>query len=134
MVLSAIAPDTIVAVVAQNTRLNTKLEKSKFSYAVKRSNPGFPMKPARSSPSNRLNPIRINTTVPIQKSIKFFIMIFPVFLALVKPASTIAKPACIQKTRAAPIKNHTAKTSPCVASDIKLLISSLITSTSNYIF
>ena len=30
-VLSAIAPDTIVAVVAQNTKLNTKLEKSKLS-------------------------------------------------------------------------------------------------------
>ena len=29
LVLSAIAPDTIVAVVAQNTRLNTKAEKSK---------------------------------------------------------------------------------------------------------
>lgn len=31
LVLSAIAPETIVAVVAQNTRLNTKFEKSKFS-------------------------------------------------------------------------------------------------------
>ena len=33
---------TIVAVVAQNTRLNTKLEKLKFAYEVKRSNPGLP--------------------------------------------------------------------------------------------
>ncbi len=30
-VLSAMAPETIVAVVAQNTRLNTKFEKSKFA-------------------------------------------------------------------------------------------------------
>ena len=30
-VLSAIAPETIVAVVAQNTKLNTKPEKSKFA-------------------------------------------------------------------------------------------------------
>ena len=45
----------------------------------------------------------------MQKSIRFFIMIFPAFFALVNPVSTIAKPACIQKTRAAPIKNHTPK-------------------------
>ena len=31
LALSAMAPETIVAVVAQNTRLNTKLKKSKFS-------------------------------------------------------------------------------------------------------
>ena len=49
----------------------------------------------------------MNITVPIQKSIRFFIMIFPVFFALVKPASTIANPACIQNTNAAPIRNHT---------------------------
>ena len=30
-VRSAIAPDTIVAVVAQNTKLNTKLDQSKFA-------------------------------------------------------------------------------------------------------
>ncbi len=43
----------------------------------------------------------------MQKSIRFFMIMFPVFFALVKPASTIAKPACIQNTNAAPIKNHT---------------------------
>ena len=31
LVLSAIDPDTIVAVVAQNTKLNTKLDQSKFA-------------------------------------------------------------------------------------------------------
>ena len=42
----------------------------------------------------------------MQKSIKFFMMIFPAFFALVKPVSTMANPACIQKTSAAPIKNQ----------------------------
>ena len=42
----------------------------------------------------------------MQKSIRFFIMIFPAFFALVKPVSTIAKPACIKNTSAAPIRNH----------------------------
>ena len=111
MVRSAMAPETMVAVVAQKTRLNTKLEKSKLSYAVNRSKPGLPMNPSRSSPISRLKPMRIKTTVPMQKSIRFFMMILPVFLARVKPASTMANPACIQKTNAAPIRYHTLHTS-----------------------
>jgi len=59
-------------------------------------------------------------------------MILPVFFALVKPASTIAKPACIQNTSAAPIKNHTEKTSVVVVSEIRLTIDSLIKSSSFY--
>ena len=43
-------------------------------------------------------------------------MMLPVFLALVKPASTIAKPACIQNTSAAPIRNQTAKSCSFVIS------------------
>ena len=82
-----------------------------FCIGTVMSNPGFPIRPTRSSPRNRPKPIRINITVPIQKSIRFFIRIFPGFFALVKPASTIAKPACIQNTSAAPIKNQTPKTS-----------------------
>ena len=111
MVRSAMAPDTIVAVVAQNTKLNTKEDQLKSPYVVKISNPGFPINPTRSSPNNKLKPIKINTTVPIQKSIKFFIMMLPAFFALVKPASTIANPACIQNTNAAPIRNQTPNTS-----------------------
>ena len=42
--------------------------------------------------------------VPMQKSIRFFMMMLPAFFALVKPVSTMAKPACIQKTKAAPIR------------------------------
>ena len=40
--------------------------------------------------------------VPMQKSIRFFIRMLPVFLARVKPASHMAKPACMKKTSAAP--------------------------------
>ena len=70
------------------------------------------MMPTMSSPSRRLKPIRMKTTVPIQKSIRFFIRILPAFFALVKPVSTIANPACIQNTSAAPIRNQTPNTSP----------------------
>ena len=43
----------------------------------------------------------INTEV---YGVWFFIMMLPAFLALVKPASHIAKPACIQNTSAAPMR------------------------------
>ena len=56
--------------------------------------------PANISPK----PINQNTTVPMAKSIKFFIIIFPAFLALVNPVSTIANPACMKNTSAAPSK------------------------------
>jgi hypothetical protein len=73
---------------------------------------GNPIKPPNvSSPSKIPNPRNINTIVPIQKSIRFFIIIFPAFFALVKPVSTIANPACIKNTRAAPIKYQIPKTS-----------------------
>ena len=49
----------------------------------------------------------MNTTVPMQKSIRFFMMMFPAFLARVKPASTAANPHCMKNTRIAPTKNHT---------------------------
>ena len=48
------------------------------------------------------NPIIQYTGVPIQKSIRFFIMMLPAFLALVRPDSRIANPACIKNTNAAP--------------------------------
>ena len=46
--------------------------------------------------------------VPMQKSIRFFMIMLPAFLALVKPVSTIAKPHCIKNTSAAPMRNHMA--------------------------
>ena len=48
------------------------------------------------------NPTSQKAGVPIQKSIRFFTRILPVFLLRVKPASHIANPACIKKTIAAP--------------------------------
>ena len=39
--------------------------------------------------------------VPMQKSIRFFMMMLPAFFARVKPVSTMAKPACMKNTRAA---------------------------------
>ena len=47
-------------------------------------------------------PISQNTGVPMQKSIRFFISMLPVFFARVKPASHMEKPACMKKTIAAP--------------------------------
>ena len=75
-------------------------------------------------PSIRDAPQINHITVPIQKSIRFFIIIFPAFFALVKPASHMANPACIQKTRAAPARNHTEKISP--SSDFITSISSFV--------
>jgi hypothetical protein len=40
---------------------------------------------------------------------RFFMMMFAAFFALVKPDSTIAKPHCMKKTKAAPIKNQIVK-------------------------
>ena len=62
----------------------------------------------------------------MQKSIRFFMMMLPVFFALVNPASTMANPACIQNTSAAPIRNHTANTSAEVVSATNSLIASSI--------
>ena len=38
----------------------------------------------------------------MQKSIRFFMRMLPVFFARVKPASHMAKPACMKNTSAAP--------------------------------
>ena len=66
---------------------------------------GSPTSPRRQScPIISEYPSRENTIVPMQKSIRFFIIMLPAFFARVKPVSTIAKPACIQNTKAAPIK------------------------------
>ena len=67
--------------------------------------------PSASSPSNNPKPRKINTIVPIQKSIRFFMMMLPAFFALVNPVSTMANPACIKNTNAAPIRNQMPNTS-----------------------
>ena len=55
-------------------------------------------------------PTSQNAGVPIQKSIRFFIRMLPVFFALVKPASQSEKPACIKNTRAVPISTQIVST------------------------
>ena len=57
-------------------------------------------------------------------------IMFPAFFALVKPASTIANPHCIKKTRAAPIKNQMPNTSSFTIEEI---VSILIIFTSFYL-
>ena len=61
---------------------------------------------ALDEPNIRPKPTSQKQGVPMQKSIRFFIRILPVFLARVKPASHIEKPACIKNTSAAPIRTH----------------------------
>lgn len=96
----------------------------KLPYLVKTSKLNPPANPCRIfSPSISEAPQINHMTVPMQKSIRFFIIMLPAFFALVKPASHMANPACIQNTSAAPARNHTAKTSPSNA----FIISSVIT-------
>ena len=52
-VLSAIAPETIVAAVAQNTKLNVKLDQFVPAKSVNGLSP-HPISPAKSCPINRL--------------------------------------------------------------------------------
>ena len=102
------APETMVAQVAQNTRLKKKVDQSYVAKLVNRSRLGMPTKPnSASSPIRSPAPSKINTMVPRQKSSRFFMMMLPAFFARVKPVSTIAKPACMNQTRMAPIKNQT---------------------------
>ena len=58
------------------------------------------------SPNIKPKPKSQNSGVPIQKSIRFFMIMLPAFFARVKPVSTIAKPACIKNTSAAPNSTH----------------------------
>ena len=51
-------------------------------------------------------PTSQKTGVPMQKSMRFFIRMLPVFLARVNPASHMANPACMKKTRAAPTRTQ----------------------------
>ena len=59
-------------------------------------------------------------------------MILPAFLALVNPVSTIANPACIKNTKAAPIKNQMLNTSVPTALVIAVNISPVIIISSSH--
>ena len=113
-VRSAMEPDTMVAAVAQNTvwkMMKTPIGSplnipSASANVVGLKNPLIPTIPFQSVPCIRANPKTKKSKLPRTKSIIFFIKMLPVFLALVKPASHIAKPACIKYTRIAPIMVH----------------------------
>ena len=89
----------MVAAVAAKTVW--KIRNVQFQLVVesvpKRANIVVPQKPFE-APNISPNPIAKNAMLPTEKSIRFFIRMLTAFLALVKPVSTIAKPACIKKT------------------------------------
>ena len=58
------------------------------------------------APNMMPNPISQKQGVPMQKSMRFFIKMLPVFFAQVKPASHIEKPACMKNTSAEPTRTH----------------------------
>ena len=98
------APDTMVAAVAAKTTWNIQNAKTQGSPPGVKSlkkNPDVPNQPVLETPNIRPNPTAQNARLPMEKSIKFFIIILMAFLARVKPASTIANPACMKKTSAA---------------------------------
>ena len=98
LVRSAIAPETMVAAVAQKTVWKISVAQSPPAF-VNRSRPPMSLP----LPPNMMpKPISQKIGVPRLKSIRFFMMMLPAFLARVKPVSTIAKPACIKNTSAAP--------------------------------
>ena len=125
LVLSAIAPDTIVADVAQNTVwkiMNTPIgsplnmpSASASDFGLKK--PAVPIK-ALLPPNISANPMIKKKIEPSTKSIIFFIRMFPEFFALVNPVSTMANPACIKYTRKAPTMVHTILSNTCVFSII----------------
>ena len=110
-VRSAMAPETMVAEVAQNTVWNTRNPSigrplsmiSAITSRLKKC--GIPTKPP--IPNINPKPINQNRREPNIKSTKFFIKMFAVFLVRVKPASTKANPGCIKNTSIAARSIHT---------------------------
>ena len=64
------------------------------------------MTPLKVVPNINPKPNKKKMIEPMEKSIRFFIMMFTAFLARVSPASTMAKPACIKKTKNAAMHVH----------------------------
>ena len=109
-VRSATAPETMVAAVAANITWNTqkvKSENASSTTAPARKNLLEPNSPAASAPNMMPKPIAQNASVPMEKSIRFFIMMLAAFLARVNPVSSMANPACIRNTSTAAINVHT---------------------------
>ncbi len=97
------APETMVAAVAANTVW--KIKKVKFQPPPVQSlpSPAKPLVPKKPlvTPNIRPKPTSQKTRLPTEKSIRFFMSMLTAFLALVKPVSTMAKPACMKNTKKA---------------------------------
>ena len=109
LVRSAMAPDTIVAAVAAKTVWNIQKARTQGSPSGEKSlkkKQEVPNQPVDVTPNIRPNPTAQKASEPMEKSMRFFIMMFTAFLARVNPLSTMAKPACMKKTRAAAISVH----------------------------
>jgi hypothetical protein len=102
------APDTIVAAVAQKPPGTSRRPGPRGPVPVKslRKKPVVPNQPVDVAPNIRPKPMAQKARVPMEKSMRFFIMMLMAFLARVKPVSTMAKPACMKNTRAAATSVH----------------------------
>ena len=103
-VRSAIAPETIVAEVAQKTDWNRKKVQPSSGFTAKTSaevgrKKRVPQNAHLSSPHIRPKPTAKNASEPTAKSITFFIMMLTAFFERLNPASTSMKPSCMKKTR-----------------------------------
>ena len=114
LVRSAMAPDTMVALVAQNTvwKISSPSVGSPLALWYHDRSPkfGMPIKPAPSEPYIMPKPTNQKSTEPIMKSTKFLNKMFAVFFRRVNPASHRAKPGCMKNTRAAASNSHKVST------------------------
>jgi len=129
LVRSAIAPDTMVAAVAQNTVWNIKNPSigkplSMILFMYSRSQKwGVPA--TLPTPNMMPKPTSQKSNEPTMKSTKFFIKILAVFFVLVKPASTKANPGCMKNTSIAASSIHTVLT-PVVRFSMIVTVVSII--------
>jgi hypothetical protein len=102
LVLSAMAPETMVVAVAQKTTWNIQNARIHGSSPIpEKKKTLVASKPFHAVPNMKANPIVQQAREPIEKSMTFFMMMLAAFLALVKPDSTMANPACMKNTRKA---------------------------------
>lgn len=105
---SAMAPDTMVAAVAANTTWKNHSRLRLLS--PRKKSPSATKPPIEVPPYASPNPTAQLTRDPTAKSMKFFMMMLPALFARVNPASTRAKPGCMNITRIAATMIHSAST------------------------
>ena len=117
LILSATAPDTIVAAVPANTNWKRNLAQKGTCVQLIESKPSSTPKlaknrlvrPEKPFPFENISPhpINQNPTDARANTIKFFARIFTVFFARQRPDSTIANPRFIKNTRNAASRTQT---------------------------